>query len=117
VAQAIEGNLITVDDTNYGEFMSGSKVVFILGKSNCETCSEYVADVESLVGREDFKGTCFCKVILEKRGSISVRRENPWIAKSNYLSYVVLYKNGRASEFVASNGAYLTKMIEDNLLK
>jgi hypothetical protein len=109
--------VLLVDDKNYEEFLRNEKAVLVLSRSTCESCAEYLSGLGPLMDSPDLSGVAFGKIVLDRPGSINIKKTNTWIAELEFLPHTVLFRQGRiVDEFDASNPSYLEERVREFLL-
>lgn len=94
-----------IDGQNWEAFVASPAAVLMLGKSDCEACAAWTAELEAFLERDDrWRHVRFGKLLLDKPGLISFKRANPWIAELDVLPTNVLYLNGQESKRFAGSG-------------
>ena len=97
--------LEAIDGSNWEAFVASPAAVLMIGKSDCEACAAWTAELtEFLAGDERFGHVRFGKLLLDKPGLVSFKRANPWIAELDVLPTNVLYVNGQESKRFAGGG-------------
>jgi len=94
-----------LDSSNWREFLSSPKAVLMLGKTDCENCARWSAELDEFLGRdEEFGDVRFGKMMLDQRGLIEFKKENPWLAGVDVLPFNVLYTHGEKRKEFAGGG-------------
>ena len=94
-----------IDGQNWEAFLAAPAAVLMLGKSDCEACAAWTAELEAfLASDERWRQVRFGKLLLDKPGLIAFKRANPWIAELDVLPTNVIYLNGRESKRFAGGG-------------
>jgi len=88
------------------ELTQAPVAVLMLGKSDCEACNTWTAELETLLAADDrFDGVRFGKILLDQPGQISFKKANPWISDLHELPYNVIFVNGERVKSWAGGGA------------
>ena len=94
-----------IDGQNWEAFLAAPAAVLMLGKSDCEACAAWTAELEAFLEKDErWRHVRFGKLLLDKPGLIAFKRANPWIAELDSLPMNVLYVNGRESKRFAGGG-------------
>jgi hypothetical protein len=94
-----------LDGENWEEFLTAPAAVLMLGKSDCDACAAWTAELEGfLAGDERWRHVRFGKLLLDKPGLVSFKRANPWIAELDVLPVNVLFVNGAEVKRFAGAG-------------
>lgn len=97
--------LETVDGGNWREFVDSPKAVLVLGKTDCEKCAAWSAELTEFLARADeFPDVRFGKMMLDQRGLIEFKKGNPWLAEVDVLPFNVLYAAGDRKKAFAGGG-------------
>lgn len=106
--------LETIDGQNWEAFVAAPVAVLMLGKSDCEACRAWTAELsEWLGGDEAFRDVRFGKLLLDTPGLISFKRANPWIAEVDTLPFNLIYVGGeRVKQFAGSGVERLVSRLE-----
>ena len=84
-----------IDGTNWQDFVGSGTTYLMLGKSDCDACNAWTAELQQLL--EDparWPHVRFGKLLLDHAGLVSFKRANPWVAELEVLPFNVLYRNG-----------------------
>ncbi len=110
----LSGRLVlNFSDENIEEVVNAERAVLIFTKSDCGHCAAYQAEIEALFEQGEMEGVSIGKVVLNQRGIIRYKRDNPWLSGLRLLPYTLLYSEGQPVDaFAASKGAYLLERIE-----
>ena len=93
-----------LDRETWQDFLSATTAVLILGKSDCESCATWTAEVESFL-RDDTEWTNvrFGKIDLDRGGLAAFKKANTWLADVTDLPFTIVYVDGdRKKEFLGS---------------
>lgn len=101
--------LEAIDGSNWESFVQAPWAVLMLGKTDCEHCIAYTAELETFLGADQTYGDVrFGKVLLDRGGLASFKRANPWLAEVDVLPYTLVYRAGaRVAEFAGGGVARL----------
>lgn len=95
----------TVGKDNWREFLASPTAVLVLGKTDCEHCKTYSAELEGFLQPPGvFPGVRFGKIELDRPGLIEFKRENPWISELDVLPYTIIYARGARQKEFAGGG-------------
>jgi len=94
--------LENLDGTTWKEFLEAPTAVLMLGKSDCEACKAWTAELEAFLASDArWPDVRFGKILLDQRGLIDFKRANPWLGEVKDLPYTAIYVNGeRGKSFV-----------------
>lgn len=106
--------LETIDGQNWEAFVSAPVAVLMLGKSDCEACRAWTAELsEWLAADSAFGHVRFGKLLLDTPGLISFKRANPWLADVEVLPFNLLYVGGeRVKQFAGGGVERLVSRLE-----
>ena len=94
-----------LDGSNWEAFVAAPAALLMLGKSDCEACAAWTAELETFLETDErWRHVRFGKLLLDKPGLISFKRANPWIAELHDLPTNVLYVNGQEVKRFAGGG-------------
>lgn len=97
--------LETIDGQNWEAFVAAPVAVLMLGKSDCDACRAWTAELSTWLDDDDaFRHVRFGKLLLDTPGLISFKRANPWIADVDTLPFNVLYVAGERVKHFAGGG-------------
>lgn len=97
--------LEAVDAKNWREFVAAPLSVLMLGKSDCEACAAWTAELTAfLAGDDEWKDVRFGKILLDRPGLVDFKRANPWIAELEVLPFNQIYVSGERSKSFAGSG-------------
>lgn len=109
---------IQVTDDTFDDLLTAEQAVLVVGKSDCEYCRRYDTGITRLADDPAYADVVFGKVVLDKPGSIEVKRRNGWIAGLTQLPYTVLYRRGEpVDKFAASKAEYLEERLREAFLR
>jgi len=90
---------------DWEDFVSAPAGVLVLGKSDCEHCIEWSAELEAKLKDESFfPEVQFGKILLDQPGLVSFKRANPWISGLDVLPFNVIYEGGEKKKEWAGGG-------------
>lgn len=94
-----------LDGRSVLDFVAAPAAVLMLGKSDCEACATWTAELEAFLATDErWRHVRFGKLLLDKPGMIAFKRANPWIAELDVLPVNVIYANGQESKRFAGGG-------------
>ena len=97
--------LEVVDAGNWEAFAAAPAAVLVLGKSDCEACAAWSAELSAFLERDDrFGHVRFGKLLLDKPGLVAFKRANPWLAEVDVLPFNVIYVGGQPAKRFAGAG-------------
>ncbi|CAG0973995.1 hypothetical protein MYXO_01459 [Myxococcaceae bacterium] len=103
-----------LDGKTWSDLVAAPKGVLVLGKSDCDACKAWSAELEGLLddgGR--WPEVRFGKLLLDHAGLVSFKRANPWVAELEVLPMNVIYREGqKVGEFAGGGGERLAARIE-----
>jgi len=99
------GQLESVDGSNWKAFLESPVAVLVLGKTDCDHCARWSRELEEfLASDEEFSDVRFGKLMLDQRGLVDFKRDNPWIGGLDVLPYNVIYSRGEKQREFAGSG-------------
>jgi len=99
------GRLERVDDQSWREFTAAPMAVLMLGKSDCEACNAWTAELEQFLGGDtEWTGVRFGKILLDEGRLIDFKRSNRWVAEIDELPFNQIYVSGERSKSFAGGG-------------
>ncbi|MGD9765137.1 MAG: hypothetical protein AB7V27_15640 [Candidatus Binatia bacterium] len=104
-----------LEGTTWRELVQAPVAVLVLGKSTCEACAAWTAELEEfLAADEEWRHVRFGKILLDERGLIDFKRANPWIAELDVLPFTQIYVAGeRSKSFAGGSIERLTKRLHN----
>jgi hypothetical protein len=97
--------LEAVDGGSWQDFAASPAAVLVLGKSDCEACASWSAELASFLERDErFAQVRFGKLLLDRPGLVSFKRANPWLAEVDVLPFNVIYVRGEPVKRFAGGG-------------
>ena len=95
-----------LDGKSWQEFVSAPVAVLVLGKSGCDACSSWSAELEAFLATDTrWREVRFGKLLLDTPGLVSFKRANPWVAELDALPFNVIYVGGVPVKRFAGSGA------------
>jgi hypothetical protein len=106
--------LESIDGGNWEAFLAAPCCVLMLGKSDCEHCAEFTAELHTFLAADrTYSEVRFGKMLLDRGGLATFKRSNPWLADLDVLPYTVIYRNGlKVAEFAGGGIARLASRLE-----
>jgi hypothetical protein len=110
----MSARLEAIDGRSWEAFVAAPAAVLMLGKSDCEACKAWTAELEGFLAKDDrFSQVRFGKVLLDTPGLASFKRANPWLAGLDSLPFNVIYVKGeRVKEFAGGGIERLVNRLE-----
>lgn len=97
--------LETIDGKSWEAFVAAPVAVLMLGKSDCEACRAWAAELSEWLGNDEaFRSVRFGKLLLDTPGLVSFKRANPWIAEVDTLPFNLIYVGGERVKQFAGGG-------------
>lgn len=95
------------------EFVSAPVAVLVLGKSDCDACKQWSAELEEyLAADQRWEGVRFGKMVLDEFGLSDFKKANRWLAEVEALPYTQIYVRGeRAKSFIGGGIERLEKRL------
>ena len=94
-----------LEPSSWEEFLASPRAVLVLGKSDCDACSRWSAELgEWLDEPSRWPDVRFGKLMLNTPGLIAFKRANPWVASLDMLPHTIVYKNGEKAKEFAGGG-------------
>lgn len=102
-----------LDGASLATFLATPVAVLMLGKSDCEACARWTAELEEFLAQDErWWHVRFGKLLLDQRGLADWKRANPWLAELDLLPANVIYRAGeRASTFAGSGVSRLVNRL------
>ncbi|MEZ6197833.1 MAG: hypothetical protein R3F20_19255 [Planctomycetota bacterium] len=100
---------------NWREFLAAPVAVLMLGKSTCDACTQWSGELSEYLAGEnlEFSDVRFGKLLLDQRGLIDFKKENPWIAEITALPFTIIFRSGeKVKEFAGGGIDRLTNRLE-----
>jgi hypothetical protein len=106
--------LEAIDGTNWEAFLGAPLAVLMLGKSDCEHCTEFTEELHTFLAADQaYADVRFGKMLLDRGGLAGFKRANPWLAEADVLPYTLIYRNGaKVAEFAGGGIARLESRLE-----
>ena len=77
----------------------------MLGKSDCEACAAWTAELERFLAVDgDWTHVRFGKMLLDHGGLVSFKRTHTWVAELDVLPFTQIFVNGERSKSFAGGG-------------
>ncbi|MEE9393209.1 MAG: hypothetical protein V3W41_11955 [Planctomycetota bacterium] len=108
-------DLEILDASNWEEFLKSPTAVLMLGKSDCQACSDWTVELKAFLTSEQntFDSVRFGKLLLDQRGLIDFKKQSPWLADVDVLPFNVIYRDGeKVKDFAGSGIERLTNRLE-----
>ena len=80
-----------LDAKNWEQALAAPTVLLILGKTTCQACKEWAAELDDWQSTFDIE---FTKVLLDKPGLGRFKIAHPWVSEVDMLPMNVLIKDG-----------------------
>jgi len=97
--------LETLGPSTWQEFVGASRAVLVLGKSDCDNCARWAAELGEWLGHgEPWPSVRFGKLMLDTPGLVAFKRANPWVAELEMLPHTVVYRGGEIVKQFAGGG-------------
>ena len=94
-----------IDGRNWEDLLSAPVAVLMLGKSDCEACAAWTAELEQfLAGDNDWTHVRFGKMLLDRGGLVTFKRAHVWIAELDVLPFNQIFVNGERHKSFAGSG-------------
>lgn len=95
-----------IDGRNWEDFLGAPVAVLMLGKSDCEACAAWTAELEHFLAADaEYPQARFGKILLDKGGLIGFKRAHPWIAELDVLPFTQIFVDGARWKSFAGGGA------------
>jgi hypothetical protein len=97
--------LETIDGTNWRELVGSPLAVLMLSKTDCTNCTAWTEELTGFLAADTtLNDVRFGKMVLNQRGLIDFKRENPWLSEVDVLPFNVIYVNGERVKSFAGGG-------------
>jgi hypothetical protein len=94
-----------LDGRTWEDFLGAPVAVLMLGKSDCEACASWTAELEGFLDEDaEWARVRFGKILLDKGGMIAFKRAHPWIAELDVLPFTQIFVNGERWKSFAGGG-------------
>ena len=94
-----------LDGRTWEDFLRAPVAVLMLGKSDCEACASWTAELEGFLAEDgEWPHVRFGKILLDKGGLIGFKRAHPWIAELDVLPFTQIFVNGERWKSFAGGG-------------
>lgn len=101
----MSGRLEQIDGGNWREFLQAPVAVLMLGKSDCEACAAWSAELEQFLASDtEWTDVRFGKMLLDKGGLYEFKKANPWLAEVDQLPFNLIYVGGERRKSFAGAG-------------
>jgi hypothetical protein len=106
--------LEAIDGTTWESLLAAPWSVLMLGKSDCDHCTEYTEELHAFLDADTtYADVRFGKILLDRGGLVSFKRANPWIADVDVLPYTLIYRAGeKVAEFAGGGIGRLEARLE-----
>jgi hypothetical protein len=106
--------LEAIDGTTWEGLLTAPWSVLMLGKSDCDHCTEYSEELHKFLAADTtYPDVRFGKILLDRGGLVGFKRANPWLADLDVLPYTVIYRGGeKVAEFAGGGIGRLTARLE-----
>lgn len=101
---------------NWEDFTKNLVAVMILGKTDCQACQDWSAELTDAMDAGDVPdNVAYGKLMINQKGLLGFKKANAWLAEVDTLPFNVIYQNGEVVKKYAGGGlARLTNRL-DNL--
>lgn len=96
----VDVELLTKD--NWQDFLKEPKAVLMLGKTTCEACKEWTADLKEW--SDSPEGIRFGKINLDEPGWGRFKLQEKWVSEVDVLPFNAIYINGENKKSWAGGG-------------
>ena len=96
----VDVELLTKD--NWQEFLKEPKAVLMLGKTTCEACKEWTADLKEW--SDSPEGIRFGKINLDEPGWGRFKLQEKWVSEVDVLPFNAIYIDGENKKSWAGGG-------------
>ena len=96
----VDIKLLTKD--NWQDFLKEPKVVLMLGKTTCEACKEWTADLKEW--SDSPEGVRFGKINLDEPGWGRFKLQEKWVSEVDVLPFNAIYIDGENKKSWAGGG-------------
>ena len=94
-----------IGGSGWEEFVASPVAVLVLGRSDCEACAQWSAELEAHLGDPSrWPEVRFGKVLLDTPGLVGFKRANPWVAELDALPSTHIYIQGERVKSFAGGG-------------
>ncbi len=95
----------TLTADNLAAFESQPNRVLILGKSTCDNCHRWEAELNQAIEADEFQPEIpVGKLNLDQRGLGDFKKGNPWLVDVKDLPFNVIYKGNEIEKSYAGGG-------------
>lgn len=96
----VDIKLLTKD--NWQDFLKEPKAVLMLGKTTCEACKEWTADLKEW--SDSPEGVRFGKINLDEPGWGRFKLQEKWVSEVDVLPFNAIYIDGENKKSWAGGG-------------
>lgn len=96
----VDVELLTKD--NWQDFLKEAKAVLMLGKTTCEACKEWTADLKEW--SDSPEGIRFGKINLDEPGWGRFKLQEKWVSEVDVLPFNAIYIDGENKKSWAGGG-------------
>ena len=96
----VDVELLTKD--NWQDFLKEPKAVLMLGKTTCEACKEWTADLKDW--SDSPEGIRFGKINLDEPGWGRFKLQQKWVSEVDVLPFNAIYIDGENKKSWAGGG-------------
>lgn len=96
----VDVELLTKD--NWQDFLKEPKAVLMLGKTTCEACKEWTADLKEW--SDSPEGIRFGKINLDEPGWGRFKLQEKWVSEVDVLPFNAIYIDGENKKSWAGGG-------------
>ena len=97
--------LEAIEGRNWEEFVRSPVAVLMLGKSDCEACASWTAELEGYLANDtEWPHVRFGKMLLDRGGLAGFKRANAWLAELDVLPFTQVYVAGERWKSFAGGG-------------
>ena len=96
----VDVELLTKD--NWQDFLKEPKAVLMLGKTTCEVCKEWTADLKEW--SDSPEGIRFGKINLDEPGWGRFKLQEKWVSEVDVLPFNAIYIDGENKKSWAGGG-------------
>lgn len=96
----VDVELLTKD--NWQDFLKEPKAVLMLGKTTCEACKEWAADLKEW--SDSPEGIRFGKINLDEPGWGRFKLQEKWVSEVDVLPFNAIYIDGENKKSWAGGG-------------
>ncbi|MBT3420043.1 MAG: hypothetical protein HN794_06815 [Euryarchaeota archaeon] len=103
-----------IDRNSWEEFLSASPVVLMLGKNDCQACSEWTEELTTWLASGDApEQVRFGKILLDTPGMGRFKIAQPWVSGVDILPFNAIFIDGeRVKEWAGGKLIRLQNRLE-----